>query len=70
MLFASRVMIAKIQTYSPNCGQACENRKVKQPVNCHYDVWRVVGAFGLASEQSSLLVHCFYFVNADTELRV
>ena len=69
MLFASRVLIAKIQTYSPICGQACENRKVKQPISCHYDVWRVVGAFGLASEQS-LLVHCFRFVGADTELRV
>jgi len=63
-------MIAKIQTYSPICGQACENRKVKQRINCHYDVWRVVRAFGLPSEQSSLLVHCLHFLNAGTELRV
>jgi hypothetical protein len=70
MLFASRVMIAKIQTYSPICGQACENRKVERGINCHYDVWRVVGAFALASEQSSLMVHFFHSVNVGTELMV
>ena len=63
-------MIAKIQTCSPICGQVCENRKVKQRITCHCDVWRVVGAFVLASEQSSLLVHYFHFVNVDRELRV